>query len=138
MGKEAHVEFDALDERQVIVINACFCTYTGLLCGEGCFGIMESATFMCIEFEFCLKAGQEPLGCYCCACRMVESGACIKVQAQQCCLVSACGFPADEEAPSMLAFMGLTCMPTVACCGKLGDITERGTGDEPAAEEEES
>merc|ERR1712226_966104 len=109
----------------VLVLDACFCTYDGLLFGDGCIGCMASTTALCLEYEFCCKSGVEPLGCFCCAIRCVEVTVCIKQQQQICCFVGAMAIPPDDEVPPMFTFPGLPGLvlyPQVVCCKKLGEI----------------
>lgn len=116
---------DALNNNEIMVCNAMFCQYNGILMSEGCYGCMSSLTFCCFEAEFCCKSGAPSLvPCYCMGCRPVCEIV-IKSQGQFCCCASAMAIPCDAEVPCMFGCLGLICYPRFkGCCAKLGTIME--------------
>merc|ERR1711879_474192 len=98
---------DALNNDDIIVIDACFCCYEGLIFNSESCGCMASEQYCCCEGECCCKTGVDKLGCYCCALRCKGFEFKIKSEYSFFCCAGAAGFPPDGEVPMMIGTCGL-------------------------------
>ena len=114
---------DALDQKNVMICDACCCCYDGFLFGSDCVGCMASSTMCCLEAEFCCKSGQDALCLGCLACRCISPTVCIKGQQQLCCCVTGVAIPPDDEVPMMISLWGLNCYPKTGCLSTMETLT---------------
>eukprot|EP00438_Fugacium_kawagutii_P013602 Skav223063 [mRNA] locus=scaffold1069:495918:496997:+ [translate_table: standard] len=106
MSAPKQVQMDSIDESKVIVYSACFLCYNGLIPEFNNIGCAVHETFLCLDYEACLKPGQgllkmpDGIGicCGCCAVKLIPITTCIKAQSQFFCCVSAAALPPDGEA----------------------------------------
>ena len=132
---------DAVDENELIIIDACCCCNDTLYCQSDCIGCSGESEFLCYKEKCCCKPGVDiytccpakdddkmlcQLGLICVACGFKVPSTCCKFQQHLCCLVSNGAFPTDPEVPCMCASLGLTCYPKCGCCMKVGDVKKSG------------
>eukprot|EP00438_Fugacium_kawagutii_P001400 Skav209318 [mRNA] locus=scaffold994:553023:557566:+ [translate_table: standard] len=124
------VQMDSIDESKVIVYSACFLCYNGLIPEFNNIGCAVHETFLCLDYEACLKPGQgllkmpDGIGicCGCCAVKLIPITTCIKAQSQFFCCVSAAALPPDGEVPMMFSICFLSLFPKVGCLKKLAEM----------------
>mmetsp|Transcript_10939 Transcript_10939/g.12652 ORF Transcript_10939/g.12652 Transcript_10939/m.12652 type:complete len:89 (+) Transcript_10939:116-382(+) len=88
MSAPKQVQMDSIDESKVIVYSACFLCYNGLIPEFNNIGCAVHETFLCLDYEACLKPGQgllkmpDGIGicCGCCAVKLIPITTCIKAQ----------------------------------------------------------
>eukprot|EP00438_Fugacium_kawagutii_P034560 Skav201798 [mRNA] locus=scaffold645:131735:132127:- [translate_table: standard] len=119
------MDFDSIDETQVIVHHACCCCYDGCVPEVHHIGCAAQKTIICLECDLCLKVGSPCLCCGCCAFRCVEPTTCLKSQGQFFCCVSGAALPPDDEVPCMVNICFLNLFPRLGCCMKLGDMKRK-------------
>ena len=113
---------DAVNEADIILINACCCEQTGFYCTDDCLGCSGKSACLCLTCAYCVKANTDCLKCGPCelAC---DDCVILKAQSQVCCLVEQCALPCDDEVPFAIACCGLACCPKCGCCSTLENIT---------------
>eukprot|EP00438_Fugacium_kawagutii_P012781 Skav223625 [mRNA] locus=scaffold3504:85781:87377:- [translate_table: standard] len=130
MSAPKQVQMDSIDESKVIVYSACFLCYNGLIPEFNNIGCAVHETFLCLDYEACLKPGQgllkmpDGIGicCGCCAVKLIPITTCIKAQSQFFCCVSAAALPPDGEVPMMFSICFLSLFPKVGCLKKLAEM----------------
>mmetsp|Transcript_63168 Transcript_63168/g.150918 ORF Transcript_63168/g.150918 Transcript_63168/m.150918 type:complete len:141 (-) Transcript_63168:169-591(-) len=119
---QERMDFDSIDETQVIVHHACCCCYDGCVPECNNIGCAAQKTLLCCEADICCKTGTPFLCCGCCALRCVAPTTCCKVQSQMCCCVAGSALPPDSEVPCMVNMCFLNCFPKLGICVSLGDM----------------
>mmetsp|Transcript_58828 Transcript_58828/g.120362 ORF Transcript_58828/g.120362 Transcript_58828/m.120362 type:complete len:131 (-) Transcript_58828:165-557(-) len=126
-----------LDTSNMFVISGCFCCaaalYTDFPACVGCSGMNEC---LCVQEEFCLKAGTTPMPCVvgpaegfickiglpCCSCGLKIPTVLCKGKSQMCCVAAQQEFPPGTDVPMLCALYGLVLYPKVGCCMKWSEF----------------
>ena len=133
---------DAIDERNLYLINGCYCANISLYPAiPECIGCSLKTESCFALAHCCCKCGTRGLSCRafgdaafiqcglpCFAIGCTYPSTCLKTQAQLMCLAANCACPPDREIPSAIALFGLTCYPKCQCGMRLSDAHFKGGG----------
>jgi len=133
---------DAVNEAELIVINACYCANVALYPSiPACIGCSVKLESCLVLAHCCCKCGTPGLSCRafgdaaciqcgipCVAVGCKSPSTCLKTQAQLMCLATSCACPPDREIPGACALLFFACYPQYTCCLRLSEARFRAVG----------
>lgn len=120
-----------VDLGDLIPINACFCYVQSCYCKmPNCIGCNCNSIILCSKCECtglkCVKPSENDDGACCIwwkgGCNLTKFKTCIASDTTFFCCDYRCALPPTKEVPSMLTFLGLTCVGGKGCCKNLAQI----------------